>query len=124
MTKKKALTTSKSVPALQSALLADLRVVIEASRLQTARAVNSTLVIMYWKIGKRIREDILQNERAEYGKEILQILSAQLTEEYGRGFDRRNLYYMVRFAELFPDEQIVNALRSQLSWMTVSLILI
>lgn len=97
-------------------LLGDIRQVIEAAREQTARAVNSTLVIMYWQIGKRIREDVLQNERAEYGKEILQTLSAQLTEEYGRGFDRRNLHYMVRFAELFPDEQIVNALRSQLSW--------
>jgi len=59
---------------------------------------------------------VLQNARAEYGKEIVATLSQQLTEEYGRGFDRRNLHYMVRFAELFPDEQIVNALRSQLSW--------
>jgi hypothetical protein len=97
-------------------LLGDIRQVIEAAREQTARAVNSTLVSMYWRIGKRIREDVLQNERAEYGKEILQTLSAQLTEEYGRGFDRRNLHYMVRFAELFPNEKIVNALRSQLSW--------
>ena len=97
-------------------LLGDIRKVIEAAREQTACAVNSTLVIMYWQIGKRIREDVLQNERAEYGKEVLQTLSGKLTQEYGRGFDRRNLHYMVRFAELFPDKQIVNALRSQLSW--------
>jgi predicted nuclease of restriction endonuclease-like (RecB) superfamily len=89
---------------------------IENAREQTAQVVNSTLVIMYWRIGKRIREDVLGNQRAEYGKEILQTLSEKLTQEYGRGFDRRNLHYMVRFAELFPDEQIVNALRSQLSW--------
>ena len=43
-------------------------------------------------------------------------LSAQLTAEYGRGYDRRNLYHMIRFAEVFPDESIVNALRTQLSW--------
>ena len=97
-------------------LLGDIRKVIEAAREQTACAVNSTLVIMYWQIGKRIREDVLQNERAEYGKEVLQTLSGKLTQDYGRGFDRRNLHYMVRFAELFPDKQIVNALRSQLSW--------
>lgn len=97
-------------------LLGDIRQVIETARQQTARAVNSTLVMMYWQIGKRIREEVLGNERAEYGKEILQTLSAQLTEEYGHGFERRNLHYMVRFAEFFPDEQIVNALRSQLSW--------
>jgi len=97
-------------------LLGDIRKMIENAREQTAQVVNSTLVIMYWRIGKRIREDVLGNQRAEYGKEILQTLSEKLTQEYGRGFDRRNLHYMVRFAELFPDEQIVNALRSQLSW--------
>ncbi|MFN8738644.1 MAG: YhcG family protein [Pirellula sp.] len=113
---KTSLSTRKTDRVTVPNLLGDIRQVIEAAREQTARAVNSTLVIMYWKIGKRIREDVLQNERAEYGKEILQTLSAQLTEEYGRGFDRRNLHYMVCFAELFPDEQIVNALRSQLSW--------
>jgi predicted nuclease of restriction endonuclease-like (RecB) superfamily len=97
-------------------LLGDIRQFVDAARQQTARAVNSTLVVMYWQIGKRIREDVLGNERAEYGKEIVSALSAELTQEYGRGFDQRNLHYMVRFAELFPDEQIVNALRSQLSW--------
>lgn len=103
-------------PVPTQSLLGDLRQVIEAAREQTARAVNSTLVTMYWQIGQRIREDVLQNQRAEYGKEIVDALSRQLTAEYGRGFDRRNLFYMIRFAEVFPDQQIVNALRSQLSW--------
>lgn len=116
MAKQKALTTGKTRPAVQPTLLTDLREVIEAARQQTARAVNSALVTMYWQIGQRIRQDVLGNERAEYGKEILSTLSQQLTEEYGKGFDRRNLHYMVRFAELFPSEEIVNALRSQLSW--------
>lgn len=71
---------------------------------------------MYWQIGRRIREDVLGNERAEYGKQIVDALSRQLTEEFGRGVSRANLFHMVRFAEVFPDEQIVNALRSQLSW--------
>ena len=71
---------------------------------------------MYWHIGRRIREDVLKHQRVEYGKEIVQTLSTQLTAEYGRGSDRRSLFYLPRFAELFPDEQIVNALRSQLSW--------
>jgi hypothetical protein len=57
-------------------LLGDIRQVIEAARQQTAQAVNSTLVMMYWQIGKRIRQGVLGNERAEYGKEILQTLSA------------------------------------------------
>ncbi len=97
-------------------LLGDIRQVIEAAREQTASAVNSTLVIMYWQIGKRIRKDVLQNERAEYGKEILQTLSGKLTEEYGRGFGQRNLEQMIRFAEVFPDSQIAQTLSAQLSW--------
>ncbi|MFO0223251.1 MAG: YhcG family protein [Planctomyces sp.] len=113
---KTAVSTSKSRPARQTDLLGDIRTLIEAAREQTARAVNSTLVIMYWQIGRRIRQDVLGNERAEYGKQIVDALSRQLTEEFGRGFSRANLFHMVRFAEVFPDEQIVNALRSQLSW--------
>jgi predicted nuclease of restriction endonuclease-like (RecB) superfamily len=97
-------------------LLGDIRSLIESAREQTARAVNSALVGLYWHIGKRIREDVLHEQRAGYGEEIVSTLSKQLTAEYGRGFDRRNLFHMVRFAEAFPDEQIVNALRTQLSW--------
>ncbi len=121
MAKKRPLTTqlakqfSKKPPA-PTALLGDLKKLIEAAREQTARAVNSTLVTMYWEIGKRIREDVLQNERAEYGKEIVQTLSAQLTAEFGRGFTEKGLWRMVQLAEAFPDIEIVAALSRQLSW--------
>jgi hypothetical protein len=120
MAKKKSqpvkLTKRPAKPVPTRSLLGDLRQLIEAAREQTARAVNSTLVTMYWQIGKRIREDVLKEHRAGYGQEIVSTLSKQLIAEYGKGFDRRNLFYMIRFAEVFPDEQIVNALRSQLSW--------
>src|SRR5258708_14213378 len=53
-------------------LLGDIRSLIEAAREQTARAVNSALVGLYWHIGKRIREDVLHQQRAGYGEEILQ----------------------------------------------------
>lgn len=88
-------------------LLADVRGLIEQARQQTARAVNTALVGLYWHIGKRIRQDILRESRAEYGEEIVQTLSAQLTAEFGRGFGRRNLFQMIRFAEALPDEGIV-----------------
>jgi hypothetical protein len=97
-------------------LLSEVRLLIESAREQTARAVNSALVGMYWHIGKRIQDDVLKTERAEYGEHIVQTLSAQLTEEYGRGFGRRNLFRMIQFAEYFPDRQIVSALSAQLSW--------
>ena len=80
------------VPAIAAdRLLGDVRALIEAAREQTARAVNSGLVGLYWHIGKRIRQDILQEKRAEYGEQIVRRCRAQLTAEYGRGFDRRNL---------------------------------
>ncbi len=106
----------KSAAAPAKRLVSDLRRLIDQSREQVAVTVNSVLVMMYWHIGRRIREDVLENDRAEYGKEIVQTLSAQLTAEYGRGFGRRNLFQMVRFAEFFADEQIVATAPQQLSW--------
>jgi predicted nuclease of restriction endonuclease-like (RecB) superfamily len=97
-------------------LLADVRVLIEAAREQTARAVNSALVSLYWHIGTRIRRDILGDKRAGYGEQIVDALSTQLTAEYGRGFARRSLFRMIQFAEAFPDERIVSALSAQLGW--------
>jgi len=97
-------------------LVSDIRHLIEAAREQTAQAVNATLVMMYWHIGRRIREDVLQYERAEYGKQIVAALSRQLTAEYGRGFSGKGLWRMVQFSEVFPDDQIVAALSRQLSW--------
>ncbi len=97
-------------------LLGDIRTLIEAARQQVAQAVNAGLVALYWHVGRRIREDILGGERAEYGEQIVSALSAQLTLEYGRGFSRQNLFRMIRFAEVFPDEQIVSSLMRQWSW--------
>jgi predicted nuclease of restriction endonuclease-like (RecB) superfamily len=97
-------------------LLGDIRGLIEASRQQVARTVNSGMVALYWSIGKRIREEVLGGRRAEYGEQIVQTLSAQLAAEYGRGFSRSNLFYMVQFAEAFPDSEIVQTLSGKLSW--------
>ena len=101
----------------------DVRDLIIAAREDVARSVNSALVMLYWRIGQRIREDILQQKRAEYGKQILQTLSAKLAAEFGRGFSDKSLRHMVRFAEVFPDEEIVSALRRQLSWTHFKLII-
>jgi hypothetical protein len=57
-------------------LLGDIRNLIETSRSQVAQAVNAGLVLLYWNIGNRIRRDILQQKRAEYGEEIVPALSA------------------------------------------------
>ena len=116
---KRSISTGKSpsnTPALPKKLLGDLRLLIDHSREQVARTVNSELVWLYWNIGMRIREDVLKRKRADYGEQIVVSLSKQLTEEYGRGFSRQSLFRMVRFAEVFPEEQIVSSLMRQLSW--------
>jgi len=97
-------------------LLQELRALIESGRRQVAVTVNSELVALYWRVGQRIRTDLLREKRAAYGKRIIPRLARHLAVEYGRGFNARNLHRMVRFAETFPDEEIVTALRSQLSW--------
>jgi hypothetical protein len=59
-------------------LFHDLRSLIIETRQDVARTVNSNLVILYWKVGQRIRQDILKQKRATYGEEILSTLSTQL----------------------------------------------
>lgn len=101
---------------LPTRLLADIRGLIERARDDVARSVNSTLVLLYWNVGHRIRQDVLKGKRATYGEEIVSALSAQLTAEFGRGWSRRSLFRMIRFADVFPDPEIVSALRTQLGW--------
>jgi len=83
---------------------------IEESRQSVAYMVNTALSFLYWNVGRRIREDVLREKRAEYGRQILVTLSQELTVQYGRGWNERNLAYMVRFAEAFPDETILHTL--------------
>ncbi len=97
-------------------LLAELRSLIDQAREKVAKQVNTELVILNWSIGERICREILQSKRAEYGKQVLTALASKLTEEYGRGFDRSSLSRMVRFAELFPERQIVATLSHKLGW--------
>jgi len=98
------------------ALLSELRELILRTRQTVAQGVNSALVLLYWQIGQRIRVDILKEKRAGYGEQIVHALSGKLTAEFGRGFGTRSLFRMVRFAEVFPDIEIVSALRTQLGW--------
>ena len=97
-------------------LLADLRRLIDAARRSAAVAVNAELTLMYWRIGRRIHDDVLQGERAGYGDQIVATLSRQLSLEYGRSFSEKNLRHMMRFAESFPSEEIVSTLSRQLAW--------
>ena len=100
----------------EQALLRDLRDLIIHTRQGVAQAVNVALVRLHWKIGDRIRQDVLQGSRAGYGEQIVTSVAAKLSEEFGRGFSEKSLRRMIQFAEVFPDEQIVASLMRQLSW--------
>ncbi len=88
---------------------------IELKKAKTIQQVNSNLTLLYWHIGKHINEHILQNERAEYGKQILQTLSAKLASQYGKGYGERSLARMVKFYDYFP-ENILTSLMTKLTW--------
>lgn len=97
-------------------LLLDLKELIERTRGRVAHQINAELVILNWNIGNRIKTEILNQERAEYGQQIVKSIADELTSLYGRGFSRANLFHMVRFAETFPNKEIVYSLSRQLGW--------
>ncbi len=100
----------------QGPLLQDIRRLIEETRSAVAVTVNAGLTLLYWQIGRRIRQDILKHKRAAYGEAIVSTLSRQLAPEFGRGFSAQALHHMVRFAETFPNQEIVSTLSRQLGW--------
>lgn len=113
MNRRKASVASAAAP---SALLGDIRALIEAARRRAASAVNSELTMLYWRIGQRIHTQVLEGRRADYGEGVVLTLAAQLVKEYGGSFAVKNLRRMVQFAVTFPDERIVVSLIRQLSW--------
>ena len=100
-------------------LFEDIRGLIKEARATTARTINSAVTLLYWQVGQRIRRDLLHEQRAEYGEQIVATLSQQLTEEFGRGWNKAALTRMMQFAERFPDPKIVATLAQQLTWSHV-----
>ena len=97
-------------------LFSELSALIEQTRSTVVAQANYALTLLFWKIGRRVNEEVLQNKRADYGKQIVVTLSRQLVESYGRNFEERNLRRMLQFAEQFHDIEIVSTLSTQLSW--------
>ena len=110
-------TVSDTAPARQEqTLFDDVCLIIDSARQRLATYANAEAVKMNWSIGKRIKEDILHNQRAEYGSYIYKTLSERLTQRYGKGWGEEKLKHCVRSAYVFSEEQIMYALRTQLSW--------
>jgi len=97
-------------------LVKDISTLIDEARLHIAHEYNSTQALLCWLIGKRIDEEILKLERAEYGETIVISLANHLSLTYGKGYSRPNLFRMIKFAKQFPNREIVSTLSRQLSW--------
>ena len=106
-----------------SVLVRELGSMIDGARMQVAGAANAALTTLYWQIGHRVRTEVLAGQRAEYGAEIVAAAGRQLEMRYGRGFGEKNLRRMVQFATVFPEAEIVAALRRQLTWAHFKLLI-
>jgi predicted nuclease of restriction endonuclease-like (RecB) superfamily len=99
-----------------SVLVRDIGAMIDAARKQVSVAANAALVTLYWQIGHRVRTEVLEGRRAEYGAQVVPAAGKQLEARYGRGFGEKNLRRMVQFSAVFPDVEIVAALLRELGW--------
>lgn len=113
----------KTVPTEHSAVLADIRQLIESARQRTAAAVNAELTLLYWHIGRRLQKEVPGGERAPYGKQVVANLSQQLTSEYGKGWSERQLWLCLQMTAAFPDPGIVNTVCAELSWSHLRLLI-
>ena len=89
---------------------------IDQTRYIVAKTVNQELTLLYWNIGKSINDDILKNDRADYGKKLIPTLSIALTEKYGIGFNKRNLQSFIKLNTVIDDITILHTLCAKLSW--------
>jgi predicted nuclease of restriction endonuclease-like (RecB) superfamily len=109
--------TKKNVPSRNEVkFYADISKLIEASKRTVQHSINSSMVLLYWSIGQYLVSNVMENEKAEYGKSIVENLSRKLTLGYGRGFEKSALFRMVKFYREFPDQQKVATLSQQLTW--------
>lgn len=103
----------------ENRLYLEIKKLIDNSRNKVASIVNSEITDLYWKIGSHINENILNNERATYGKQIIKYLSEKLTQEYGRGWSEKQLRHCVHLAITFPYDEKFSALRRELNWTCI-----
>ena len=86
-----------------SALFQDACTIIEQARVYAYHAVDETLIKRNWLLGLCIQHEVLKDQRAEYGEQVIKKLAEELTSKYGRGFKKSNLYLFVSFYQSHPD---------------------
>lgn len=89
---------------------------IQSAKSEVVRRINTSMLQLYWQIGKTIQEELIKNDRAEYGKRIVTTVASELRLMYGKGYSYSNLTRMIEFYKAFSDAEIVATLSQQLSW--------
>lgn len=97
-------------------LVQDISSLIDEAKANVANYSNKAVRLLYWHIGKRIYQDVLNEKRAGYGNHIIKLLSRELIVHYGRGYSERSLTNMVKCAKVFPDVEILQTVSAKLSW--------
>ena len=100
----------------ESQLYGDVCQIIDGARGRIATYVNTEACFTNWYVGKRIKDDVLYNKRAGYGKQVVINLSIKLTERYGSGWSEKTLRHCLRAAETFSEDDILSATQRQLTW--------
>lgn len=103
-------------------LFSEICSLIEASKNKMAVSVNVELAFLYWSVGGIINKHVLNFERAEYGKQVIKGTAGKLTVKYGKGWSEKQLRHCLHVAETFAEEEIISALRRQLSWTHLKII--
>lgn len=107
---------AESISTEGTELVEQVSALIEQAQAFAATQVNATLTLRNWYIGRLIDVAVLREGRAGHDQELVASLAQQLTSRYGRGFDRTNLYRMVRFSQQFAEPELVASLAQQVSW--------
>ena len=100
----------------EETLYGDVCQIIEDTRGRIATYLNTEICMTNWYVGKRIKEDVLYNQRAEYGKQVVKNLSLRLIDRYGSGWSEKKLRHCIRSAETFSEQDIVSSTQRQLTW--------
>lgn len=101
---------------IEQQALNNIEALIIESQKQTAFSVNVIMSSLYWGIGKEIKLVVLQNQKPDYGKNFIELLSKTLSLKYGKGYNKTNLFNAMKVFETFEDEKIFHAVSGKLSW--------
>jgi predicted nuclease of restriction endonuclease-like (RecB) superfamily len=107
---------STDIQVQEQILIEDVKRIIEEGKKQVASLVNASLTTTNWNVGKRIKQDILKDKRASYGKEIIAKVSKALTFTFGSGWTPSQLRHCIRIYDVFPDFNELTGLIKVISW--------